>query len=700
MLHGDFETCGLLNLKDTGADLYARHPHTDWWCAAFAFDDEPVELIVRGQKLPQRVVDYIKAGGEFWAHNAPFELAIWNYVCVPRYGWPELRPEQTVCTMSQAYAMGLPGKLENAAAATGMPERKDMKGHRIMQQLAKPRSVTPDGEPVWWTPQEAPEKFEALYTYCKQDVEVERGLGKRILRLSPAEKRIWLLDYEINQRGVSIDVKSAQAASTIINKVKELQDEKMRALTDDDVFSCNAHSALLKWLQAKGVEVEGVTKSDVVEMLSKQHLPAGVREVLELRQNSAKSSTAKISKMLLGVDDTGRLRGMFQYHGAHTGRWAGRRVQLQNLPRPKLSQEEIEEVFSILETTKTQQIQGAIERINFFYGSPLNVLSDCLRGFIVAKDGCELVACDWSNIEGRKLAWLAGEKWKLQAFRDYDAGHGPDIYKLAYSKSFNVPVETISKQSVERQIGKTQELGLGFGGGVGALQTMARASNIQFAPSLPKLLEMASASAIDTANYLWEKKRDKKEISKDEYIASELVKIAWREAHLDTVSYWSQLEQAAKAAVNSPGKKAAARYVTFLHKGSFLWCRLPSGRVLCYPYPRIEEVKTAWGGKTESITYLTEDAETRRWERVSTYGGKLAENVTQASSACILREGMLAADARGWPIVLHAHDEIVIEVPKDSVSVEEMERVLAVPPKWASDLPIAVEGWRGRRYRK
>lgn len=348
VLHGDFETRSTIDLKTQGAELYARHPSTDILCFGFKFDDEPTELIKKSEPLPQRVFSHIQSGGLFVAHNAPFELAIWNHTCAKKYGWPILKPIQTHCTMAMAYAMALPGSLEKASAAMGIDQQKDMAGNRIMLQLSQPREVTPWGEEIWWDEVQFAEKYSRLYEYCKQDINVEAELYKRLMKLSASERRIWLLDQEINQRGIQIDISAAKKAMALVEFEQDRLNKEMNRLTGGEVKTCTANLSLASWIREQGVPTEGVAKDDVNKLLS-QEIPAKVRMALRLRQEAAKSSTAKLKAMLVRADENGRIRGIFQYHGAGTGRWAGRGIQPQNFPRPSIEQEEIEQVFNILE---------------------------------------------------------------------------------------------------------------------------------------------------------------------------------------------------------------------------------------------------------------------------------------------------------------------------------------------------------------
>lgn len=345
VLHLDFETKSTVNLPKCGVDVYAKHPSTDIMCMGYALGEGPVQLWKNDHFLDPEIEDLIEAGVTVVAHNAPFELAIWNNVGVRRYGWPELKPEQTVCTMAMAYAMALPGSLEKAAAAVGISKQKDMAGSRVMLQLSQPREIKPDGTVIWW---DDAAKFQRLYDYCKQDIEVERELHKRILELSPSEREMWLLDYRINQRGISIDKPAVMAAIQMVEIEKERLDIEMRKVTQNQVATCTATAQLKNWLISRGLALKGVAKADVANLLEDPTIPPDCRSALLLRQEAAKSSTAKLEALALSASSDGRIRGIFQYHGASTGRWAGRRIQPHNFPRPKIKQAEIETVLEIL----------------------------------------------------------------------------------------------------------------------------------------------------------------------------------------------------------------------------------------------------------------------------------------------------------------------------------------------------------------
>lgn len=668
-IHLDFETRSACDIREAGAEVYARHPSTDVWCLAWAFEDAECISLVRREDIisgyiPPLLRAHIESGGIVYAHNAPFELAIWNNVTAPRYGWPPLSPLQTRCTAAMAYAMALPGSLDNASRALGLEQEKDQAGYRLMLQLARPRRVEPNGDIVWW---EDADKLERLYDYCRQDVVVERELHRRMMELSDAEQEVWQLDYAINQRGVPIDRPAVVAAIAVVEHERKRMDAIMRGLTGGAVEACTEVGKLTTWVKAHGVDTDGLAKADIADLLEDENLPAHVRAALLLRREAGKSSTAKLQKMLACVCDDGRVRGALQYHGASTGRWAGRLIQPQNVSKPREWSKDparqkaiIGHMFEILLSGLSVQEMAAT--LDCYYGPTMDAVVDCMRGFIAAPPGFDLIAVDFSAIEARVLAWLAGEEEPLSIFRA-----GGDIYLHAASGIYRRPISKADKQ--ERQIGKVAVLALGYQGGVGAFQTMARTYGVK--------------------------------VSDEE---AEAIKTAWRTANPAIVQFWYDCEDAARTALLSAGRTTTAgsqgREIRFKLNGSFLWCKLPSGRVICYPFPRVEEVPTPWGSTREAVTHMTVNSVTKKWERTSTYGGKLVENIVQAVSRDLLASAMLRLEAHGYPLVMTVHDELVMEVPEDEGSLEEVEELAAVTPEWAAGLPMKAEGWRNKRYMK
>lgn len=653
ILHLDFETKSACDLGAEGLDNYAKHPTTSVLCLAYAFDDEPVQIetwfgigFPGGTDGVNRICTHVAGGGIVYAHNAAFEFSIWNNVLAARFNWPELKIEQMRCTMAMVYAMGLPGSLDNASAALGLTQAKDAKGGRVMKQISKPKAIAEDGSPIWW---DDADKLQILYDYCKQDVEVERALHHRLMELSPFEQDVWRLDQKINARGIKVDVPSIDKAMALVGQEKLRLDDAMRLVTGNAVAGCTDLAQLKKWIKAEGVEIDGLAKADINGLLTTD-LPAQVRHALLLRQEAGKTSTAKLPAMKSRAGADGRMRGLFQYHGAATGRWAGRGPQPHNFERATILKKpvEIEDVLSHLENPAY---------LDMMYGSPTHLVADCMRSMITAEPGHELIACDYANIEGRVLAWLAGEDWKAQAFRDYDAGHGADLYLLTVARSRGIDVKDAKPF---RQEGKVEELAFQYEGGKGAMTTWCRTFG----------LTMSDAD---------------KEVRKNR----------WRSIHPKTRAFWRAIEQTAIRAVQEGGTQTV-RGISFKVAGSFLWCRLPSGRVICYPYPQIGGGK--FGGP--SLTYMTVDSLSNKWVRVDTYGGALTNNVTQAIARDILVDGMIKLDAVGHDIVMHVHDEIVIEAPIGVLSVDKMATVLSNTPQWAAGLPLAASGYSALRYRK
>lgn len=657
ILHLDFETRSACDLRKRGSHLYSRDPSTEILCAAYAFDAEPVQLWVPARgSLPAKIAEHVAKGGLVYAHNAQFERLIACGTAGKRAGFPALTIPQMRCTMAMAYAMGLPGSLDDAAAAVGLDHRKDAKGARVMLQLSKPRSVGDDGTVTWW---DDPAKYDMLYAYCKQDVEVERALHHRLMELSAEEQALWQLDQEINDRGVRVDLTAIEQGIALAKDEAARLNNAMRVATNGAVATCTATGQLTDWLRWRGVPTEGVAKDDVSRLLDEGWLADDVRRALLLRQEAGKSSVAKYTKMQGLAGDDGRMRGLFQYHGAATGRWAARGAQLQNLPRPAVlhTQDEVEDAVAHFADPAYLEIA---------YGTPLQVLSDSIRGMLVPSPGHEFVTCDFSNIEGRVLAWLAGEAWKLDAFRAFDAGMGPDLYLVAASR---IQRCTVDDAQPHRQIGKVAELALGYGGGVGAFKTMA-------------------------VNYGVEVSDER----------ADEIKNAWRDAHPAVVQFWRHLESAAIAAVQGGGVHRA-NGIAFRRAGSFLWCQLPSQRVLCYPYPKIISKEMPWSTPEKpafrpALMYKAVNGVTRKWETCDTYGGSLAENVTQAVARDLLAHAVTLLHTKGYAVVLHVHDEIVVETPKRALSVDKMAKIMCTLPSWAKGLPVTAAGWAGNRYRK
>lgn len=661
----DFETRSAADLKKVGLYNYARHPSTEPWFMCHALDAGAVETWYPGDPVPM----WARTDCEIVAHNAPFEAAIWTHILTPRYGWPELDPARLVCTMARCYAMSLPGALGGALAALGVDVQKDKQGHALMLRMCRPRRVEDDGTPVWW---DDAERLERLRRYCVTDVEGERRLYGLLFPLGESEARIWQMDYRINQRGVRVDRASIVAALEAVKGAKNYLDIDMKRVTGGAVKKCSEIGALKEWCAAQGVPVEGLAKADIVDLLDGE-LPPQVAEALLLRQEAGKSSTSKLETMLLLAAEDDRVRNMFQYYGAATGRWAGRGIQPHNFPRDVPKAVVVEKLFKLFR-------DGEGRTVDMIHGPVMKIISQCLRGFMLPAPGHVYLQADYTAVEGRGTAWFCGEQWKLDAFRAADAKTGPGIYELTYAKSFGVPVDSVLDPSPERQIGKVMELAFGYQGGKGAFHTMGRAYGV---------------SATDA--------------KADEF------KTAWRAAHPATKATWRELENAAILAVQDPGVPYKAgypgRHVTYKKVGTFLWCLLPSGRALCYAYPKIID-----GLYGPQLTYFTvpstndikrgkiidDPANTSKWARIATYGGSLLENIIQAICRDLLADAMLRLEAAGIPIALHVHDEAVGEVPFELAASkrEKMHEIMNSVPSWAKDFPLTAKCVIMTRYGK
>ncbi len=675
-LHIDFETRSELDLKEVGLHRYARHPSTDVWCMAYAFgDDEPV-IWTPGMSLPMGMTVRVHEGAAVAAWNVAFELEIWNEILVKRYGFPALKPEQAHCTMAQSYAMGLPGALDDASYATGVQLQKDKEGHALMLRMCRPRSKAGVTPVVWWN---EPEKLQRLYDYCKQDVRVERAVGQRLMPLSAKERRVFLLDYKINQRGVQLDMESVRGAIAMAEQVKAACDAEMSVITGGAVTSVTAVIAMKEWMAAQGVETKSIAKQAIVDLLNQgsdvapdDTLPAPVRKALLLRQEAGKASAAKFDVMQDRAGEDGRLRGSYQYHGAASGRWAARGVQVHNLPRNMPKPETVEQILALVR-------QGNWRAIDVVYGPPLTMLSQCLRSFFVAPAGKRLVSGDWSNVESRGGAWFCGEEWKLKAFREQDAGTGSDVYRLGASRLLGIPVEEVTDE--QRQgYGKVPDLAFMYQGGIGSGKTMGKTYGV---------------IATDKE---WDERKNK-----------------WRDSHPRIKAMWPAIQWAAITAVQNPGAKYTVglpgREAAFLMAGSFLWCLLPSGRTICFPYPKILE-----GDFGPQLTYMCvpspddrkkmkvihDAANGPNWVRIGTYGGALFNRIVQGFCRDFLADCALALDDAGAALVLHTHDDLNIEVSTAAAegARRAMEAMMRAVPAWAAGFPLFAKCNVMERYGK
>ena len=654
VLHLDLETRSTVDLPKSGPYVYAEHPTTDVWVACWAIDDEPVQAWAPGAPAPDRLRAHIEAGLPVAAHNYAFEYVIVNQVLAPRHGWPALTVEQGICTAAMASAMALPRSLDQAAAAVGLDIGKDMAGRRLMLQMSRPRRVENDGTIVWWD--QDFEKMARLVAYCVQDVEVERQLAKRLRPLSRKETEVFRLDLRMNSRGVQVDRGLVEAAQQAAGRIQQRLHGELYDVTRGAVTRTTKVQDLLEWVRRRGVQTENLDKYAIAAALDDPDLPADVVRALRIRQEAGKSSTSKYKAFVDRTSADGRLRDNLMYHGASTGRWSGRGVQLQNLPRPALKakhiQQAIEDVMSA----------DVVDRLEMFYPSPMQALSDLVRSCLVAKPGHDLIFADFNAIEARVLAWLAGQEDLLHLFQT-----DGDAYLDMAAEIYNLDVARMTKDTHpgERQLGKTAVLGCGYG--------MGR----------PKFRDTCAKVGVTITQELADRAVD-----------------AYRGKNAAIVDFWYRMEEAAVAAVRYGGVRQC-RGVAFQVNGSFLRMRLPSGRLLYYAYPKFGEFARADGKtKSECLTFMGVNSLTKKWERQDTYGGKLVENCTQAVARDLMAEAMLRLDAAGYPLVLSVHDEVIAEAPEAFGSTDDFIRIMTETPAWAAGCPVRAEGVRSKRYRK
>lgn len=741
----DFETRSPVDLKKRGAFVYFEHPNTTVLMAAYRIDAGPLNLWTYDQAAPADLQDAISSGAAIHAWNAQFE-ALGLVLLAERHGWPMPRDEQFVDTMAAAAAMSLPRALGDAAQALGLEVQKDKEGMRLIRKFSVPRR---DGS--FNDPKDHPEDWQKFCDYCRRDVEVEEAIGKRIVPLSDAEQNLWRLNFQINKRGIRIDRTSAMAALTIADKAKKKLDQEMRKTTDGFVPACSQPGQLVEWVQAQGVELNSAAKAEITDLLAFPDIPKTVRKALELRQEAAKTSVSKLKAMLAMSGSDGRVRGTSNYHAAGTGRFQSSGVNFNNMPRPR---KEFEDAH-----LRSDVLFDAFRRedpdwLKFLYGDtigrPLHLISDAIRGFVWAGAGKEFIQADYSGIEGAVIAWLSGEDWKLKAMFDIIADPDiPDLYRQTAAAILGLPLEVVTKKHWARQsVGKVSELALGFAGGVSAFYSMSRNYNVNLDELYAPVWEAADPERREKAVKRYEgcvKRNDSKTdvLSREAWIACEIIKVGWRKANSAIVKSWYDLEDAIRQAIQEPGTITEAARVQYIMAQGFLWARLPSGRCLAYGSPRLKDQVWAariekWartnadgsisygeemlpaevmdrelaekleragkvkiqGATKQKVTALGVNSVTRKWERFALYGGLAQENNTQGTARDLLVNGMWKAEQNGYPIVTTVYDEILTEVNRGFGNVREFERLICELPAWAAGLPLTASGWRGKRYRK
>lgn len=629
----DIETFSDRSIKEAGAFAYADSPQFSILLFAYAFGDDPVRVVdlARGERLPDDVRRALTDPKILkTAFNANFEMT-----CLGKF--LPIDCAQWECTAVLAAMLGLPGTLEGAGLALGLPEDKQ----KLATGKALIRYFCTPGRSGRNLPEKDPEKWKLFKEYCARDVEAEREIRTRVkaYRHIGYERKLWQLDQEITKRGVLVDRELASNAVAFdrLNR-EELEAEAVR-LTG--LKNPNSVAQLKAWLEEEDLSVTSLNKEGLSALMESTDSET-VKRVLTLRKMMSKTSIKKYTAMLRAIASDGRAHGLLQFYGANrTGRWAGRLIQVQNLPRNRIKS---------LETARTLVKSGDYALFRMIYDDPAEILSQLIRTAFIPASGSMLVA-DFSAIEARVIAWLAGEGWRLKVFRS----HGK-IYEASASQMFHVPLEEVSKDL--RQKGKVAELALGYGGGKGALINMGALNMGLSEGELPGIVQ------------------------------------AWRRANPAICKLWREMENAAIAALKTSGKQAV-RGTVFEVEQEALFVRLPSGRCLAYFRPEL----SVDGCGREVVTYMGVNQNTRKWERTATYGGKWVENIVQAIARDCLAEFMLRLAERGYRIVFHVHDEVILE----GAGKEDLGPVLDLmrePVPWAPDLPLKGEGFLTDYYKK
>lgn len=655
----DYETRSKIDLKKVGAVEYARHPSTEilcaswhhgteeelredvdfvepeYWCPFHDLRSSSLHLLVHYLQRPDVVIV---------AQNAFFEQMITKYVLSRKVaGISSIPVERWMCTATMAAALALPRNLEGIAQVLKLPVQKDMPGRRHMMRMSKPRKPSKHN-PAEWVATKT--DFEKLLTYNLDDTRAEVHAFLNMPKLSKSEREIWLLDQQINFRGFTVDRKLVGSALTMI---AEEETNLVREAKKICGFKPTQRAKVLDWLEENGTFLPNLKAKTVKDAIENGWVEGQEKRLLEIRQSISKTSTKKYKAFELRSRTDGRLRDNLLYHGASTGRWTGLGVQPQNFPKGA-----IEDSVQLAEIV----LEKDLELVRLLYGDPITALSSCLRPVITASRGKLLFCGDYNAIEARVLFWLAKHTKGIQGFAE-----NRPLYEEMAMVIFNLRrLADVTKD--QRQTGKRAILGCGFGMG----HEKFRASGIEY-------------GGVD--------------VGKD--VAYKAVR-SYRALHYPVPELWSKYERAAIRATQNPGTKFSINYTTWWVEDGFLWCKLPSGRNLAYRKPQIKFTMTPWDEKRATLYHEGQNPRTRKWECAGTYGGRLVENVTQATARDVMAEAIKRLDSKGFEILLTVHDEILSE--KTEGRLKEFENLMALVPSWAKGCPIKVEGWKGFRYHK
>lgn len=637
----DIETYSDVSLPDCGVHRYAASEQFEILLFAYSLNDEPTQIIdlASGEKIPDEIMEYLTDDSVIkTAYNAAFERN-----CINRFFGLSLKPEGWRCTLVQASMLSLPLSLEGVGEALNLDKKKMSEGKDLIRYFCMPCKPTKaNGGRTRNLPSDAPEKWELFKTYCIRDVDVEKQIRNKLAKfpIPDREQKLYCMDQRINDRGIMVDQELIGHAVACDLLYKETVTKKAYEISG--LGNPNSVSQLKDWLNEKGIEVDSLAKAAVEELV--ENTQGDVAEMMKLRLAMSKTSVKKYEAMERSVCPDGRVHGLLQFYGANrTGRWAGRLVQIHNLPQNHMED---------LELARSLVKEGRYDLVELLYASTPDVLSELIRTAFVARPGCRFIVSDFSAIEARVMGYLAGEGWVMEEFR----GAGK-IYEQTASKMFHIPIEEITKGSPYRARGKVASLACQYGGAEGALISMG-ALNFVEEEELKGLVQ------------------------------------SWRTANPHIVNYWYEIDGAVKAAVKER-KMTKVGMVTVYYQSGMLKIALPSGRVLSYVRPRMTVNRFG----SESVSYEGIGTN-RKWTRIESYGAKFCENIVQATARDVLAEAMLRLEKKGFDIVCHIHDEVVLEVPEGASSVEEVNEIMAVCPDWCEGLPLKAAGFESPFYKK
>lgn len=649
----DIETYSSVDLAEAGVYAYVEAPDFDILLISYIFDDwgeDDVKTIDCFDADPDMMAEFCEALLDpqivKTAFNANFERT-----CLAKWLQKPMPPEDWRCTMVKALTLGLPGNLAGAGEALGLPPEKlkDPQGKALIQFFSKPCKPTrTNGQRTRNLPQHDPAKWQLYKSYNRQDVVTEQEILRKlsIYKTPESEQELWALDQHMNDNGVALDIPMVEKIVEYDTRRRQELQEEAQELTG--LKNPNSLAQLKRWLAEQGVEMTSVTKDTITEALRDPELPSVVRRVLEIRTALGKTSVAKYSTMLVAHCRDHRLRGILQFYGANrSGRWAGRLVQTHNLAKNSLPD---------LALARELAAEGDFDTMGTLFGETAFVFSELIRTAFIPSEGCRFIVSDFSAIEARVLAWIAGEEWVLEAFRA-----GKDIYCETASMMYHVPVEKHGANSHLRQKGKVAVLACGYQGGVGAMKRMDKGGSIP---------EDELQSVVDQ----------------------------WRQANSKVVKLWRTVELAARTAIEEHRTIRLKNGIAFGYINGNLFIKLPGGRKLCYWNTRL---KLDPRDGREHIVYMGVNQETKQWGETETYGGKLVENIVQATARDCLAISMQRVAALGYNIVMHVHDEIIVDCPiEDTGAMERINACMAEPIPWAPGLPLRGDGYETPFYMK